>query len=74
MERIAIAIQDGGVGAGAQRGGGWRRRSGRAAWWRGPRANLIFVLPPNVYVGPPPGREDFLVSDFHPGPIPGNLA
>ena len=53
MERIAIAIQDGGVGAGAQHGGGWRRRSGRAAWWRGPRANLIFVLPPNVYVGPP---------------------
>src|SRR5262249_10300704 len=34
---------------------GWRRRGRRAAWWRGPRANLIFVLPPNVYVGPPVG-------------------
>src|SRR5262249_9542486 len=42
MERIAIAIQDGGTGAGAQHGGA-------------PRANLIFVLPPNVYVGPPVG-------------------
>ena len=62
MERIAIPMQDGGAGAGAQHGGA------------GPEANLIFVLPPNVYVGPPPGREDFLVSDFHPGPIPGNLA
>ena len=60
MERIAIAIQDGGAGAGA-------------ASWRGPRANLIFVLPPNVYVGPPPGRGDFLVSNFDPGAIPGNL-
>ena len=37
------------------RNAGWRLRSGRAAWWRGPRANLIFVLPPNVYVGPPVG-------------------
>jgi hypothetical protein len=41
MGRIAIAIQDGGAGAGG------------AAWWRGPRANLI--LPSNVYVGPPVG-------------------
>src|SRR5262249_46174913 len=37
------------------RNAGWRLRRGRAAWWRGPRANLIFVLPPNVYVGPPVG-------------------
>ena len=43
MERIAIAIQDGGAGAGAQHGGAGRE------------ANLIFVLPPSVYVGPPVG-------------------
>ena len=43
MERIAIAIQDGGAGAGAQHGGAGRE------------ANLIFVLPPNVCVGPPVG-------------------
>jgi hypothetical protein len=55
-----IAMQDGGTGAGAQHGGAGRE------------ANLIFVLPPNIYVGPP-GRGDFLVSNFHPGPIPGNL-
>ena len=61
MERIAIAMQDGGAGAGAQHGGAGRE------------ANLIFVLPPNVYVGPP-GRGDFLVSNFHPGLIPKNLA
>ena len=42
-------------GAHRDRNPGWRRRSGRAAWWRGPRANLIFVLPPNVHVGPPVG-------------------
>ena len=41
MERIAIAMQDGGAGAGAQHGGAGRE------------ANLIFVLPPNVYVAPP---------------------
>ena len=35
-----IAMQDGGTGAGAQHGGAGRE------------ANLIFVLPPNVYVGP----------------------
>src|SRR5262245_34190424 len=38
-----IAMQDGGTGAGAQHGGAGRE------------ANLIFVLPPNVYVGPPVG-------------------
>ena len=41
MERIAIAMQDGGTGAGAQHGGAGRE------------ANLIFVLPPNIYAGPP---------------------
>ena len=39
-ERIAIAMQDGGAGAGAQHGGAGRE------------ANLIFVLTPNVYVAP----------------------
>jgi len=55
MERIAIAMQDGGSGAGA-----------RAA------SQPHFVLPPNLY-NEPPGRGDFLVSNFHPGLIPGNL-
>src|SRR5262245_19715972 len=43
MERIAIA--------------GWRRRAGarHEAAARAREANLIFVLPPNVYVGPPVG-------------------
>src|SRR5215468_59765 len=36
-------MQDGGTGAGAQHGGAGRE------------ANLIFVLPSNVYVGPPVG-------------------
>src|SRR5262245_27967897 len=36
-------MQDGGTGAGAQHGGAGRE------------ANLIFVLPPNVYVGPRQG-------------------
>ena len=40
MEHIAIAMQDGGTGAGAQHGGTSRE------------ANLIFVLPANVYVAP----------------------
>ena len=48
---------------------GWRRRSGRAAWWRGPRANLIFVLPPNVYVGPPVGGT-FWFQIFIQAPSP----
>ena len=43
MERIAIAMQDGGAWAGAQHGSAGRE------------ANLIFVLPPSVYVGPPVG-------------------
>src|SRR4029453_15409556 len=38
-----------------------------------PRGQPHFVLPPNLYNGPP-GRGDFLVSNFHPGVIPGNSA
>src|SRR5262245_65760846 len=45
MERIAIAMQDGGTGAGAQHGGAGRE------------ANLIFVLRPNLY-NRTPGRGD----------------
>jgi len=45
---------------------GMRRR-------REPRGQPHFVLPPNLYMGPP-GRGDFSVSNFHPGLIPGNLA
>jgi hypothetical protein len=50
----------------------WRHRTGAQHGGAGRDANLIFVLPPNVYVGPP-GRGDFLVSNFHPGPIPGKF-
>src|SRR6516225_11409543 len=57
MERIAIAIQDGGAGAGAQHGGAGRE------------ANLIFVLPPNVYVGPPVGGT-FWFQIFIQAPSP----
>src|SRR5262249_5457851 len=56
-------------GAHRDRNPGWRRRSGRAAWWRGPRANLIFVLPPNVYVGPPVGGT-FWFQIFLQAPSP----
>jgi hypothetical protein len=61
MQRIAIAMQDGGAG----RVRGMRRRYE-------PRGQPHFVLPPNLYNWPP-GRGDFLVSNFHPGLIPGNL-
>src|SRR5262249_20549574 len=37
-----------------------------------PRGQPHFVLPPNLYNGFP--RGDFLVSNFHPGLIAGNLA
>ena len=57
MERIAIAMQDGGAGAGAQHGGALRE------------ANLIFVLPPNVYVGPPVGGT-FWFQIFIQAPSP----
>ena len=52
MERIAIAMQDGGTGAGAQHGGA------------GPRGQPHFVLPPNVYVGPPPVGGTFWFQIF----------
>src|SRR5262249_3659772 len=54
MERIAIAMQDGGAGAGARHEAAVR--AARLACAEGP------------------GRGDFSVSNFHPGPIPGNLA
>ena len=57
MERIAIAMQDGGAGAGAQHGGAGRE------------ANLIFVLPPSVYVGPPVGGT-FWFQIFIQAPSP----
>ena len=62
MERIAIAMQDGGTGAGAQHGGA------------GPEANLILSCHRTSMWAPPPGRGNFLVSNFHPGLIPGSLA
>src|SRR6516225_12336479 len=37
---------------------------------REPRANLILSC---YLYNEPPGRGDFLVSNFHPGAIPGNL-
>jgi hypothetical protein len=60
MERIAIAMQDGGAGAGAQHGGTSRE------------ANLILSCRRTSIWAP--GRGDFLVSNFHPGLIPGDLA
>src|SRR5262245_60609474 len=61
-ERIVIAMQDGGAGAGA--------RHEAAALSRA--ANLILSCRRTSIMGPP-GREDFSVSNFHPGLIPGNL-
>src|SRR5262249_13615012 len=61
MERIAIAIQDGGAGAGAR-----HEAAARAA------RPTSFCLATERLCGPP-GRGDFLVSDFHSGLIPGNL-
>src|SRR5262245_55117680 len=57
MERIAIA--------------GWRRRAGarHEAAARAREANLIFVLPPNVYVGPPVGGT-FWFQIFIQAPSP----
>jgi hypothetical protein len=57
MEHIAIAMQDGGTGAGAQHGGTSRE------------ANLIFVLPANVYVAPPVGGT-FWFQIFIQAPSP----
>jgi hypothetical protein len=56
MERIAIAMQDAGTGAGAQHGDAGRE------------ANLIFVLPPNVYVGPRGGTFWFQIFIQAPSP------
>jgi hypothetical protein len=50
-----IAMQDGGTGAGVQHGGAGRE------------ANLIFVVPPNVYVGPS-GRGTFCFQIFIQAP------
>ena len=61
MERIAIAMQDGGAGAGAR-----HEAAARAA------RPTSFCLTAEPLYGPP-GRGDFLVSNFHPGLIPGNL-
>ena len=58
MERIAIAMQDGGDGAGAR----------HEAAARATRPTSFCLA---AYMGPPGG--DFLVSNFHPGAIPGNL-
>src|SRR5262245_9540257 len=55
--RRRIAMQDGGVGAGAQHGGAGRE------------TNLIFVLPPSVYVGPPVGGT-FWFQIFIQAPSP----
>src|SRR5262249_7894387 len=51
--RNVIASRDGGTGTGAQHGGAGGDR--RVPLGAGREANLIFVLPPNVYVGPPVG-------------------
>jgi len=40
---------------------------------RAPRPTS-FCLATERLCGPPPGRGDFLVSNFHPGLIPGSLA
>ena len=61
MERIAMAMQDGGAGAGAR-----HEAAARAA------RSTSFCLAAEPLYGPP-GRGDFLVSNFHPGAIPGNL-
>ena len=42
----------------------WRHRSGREHGGAGREANLIFVLPPNVYVGPPPRYGIFWFQIF----------
>src|SRR5215475_10511637 len=44
-------------------------RGGRAAWRRGPRGQPHFVLPPNLYNGPP-GRGTFWFQIFIQAPSP----
>ena len=62
MERIVIPVQDGGAGAGARHEAAARARE----------ANLILSCR-RTSIWAPPGRGDFLISNFHPGAIPGNL-
>src|SRR5262249_6374784 len=62
MERMGSGMQDGGAGAGAR-----HEAAARAA------RPTSFCLAAEPLSGPP-GRGDFLVSNFHPGLIPGNLA
>ena len=57
MERIAIAMQDGGAGRGARHEGAARA------------ARPHFVLPPNLYVGPPVGGT-FWFQIFIQAPSP----
>jgi len=63
MERIAIAMQDGGAGAGAR-----HEAAARAA-----RPTSFLSCRRTSIMGPTVGG-DFLVSNFHPDVIPGNLA
>jgi hypothetical protein len=57
--RTVIAMQDGGTGAGAQHGGAGR----------GP-TSFLSCHRTSMWA---PREGDFLVSNFHPGAIPGNL-
>jgi len=63
MERIVTAMQNGGAGAGARHEAAARARE----------ANLILSCR-RTSIWAPPGRGDFLISNFHPGLIPGNSA
>jgi hypothetical protein len=51
----------------------WRHRTGAQHGGAGRDANLIFVLPPNVYVGPPVGGT-FWFQIFIQAPFLENLA
>src|SRR5262249_60427383 len=64
MEHIAIAMQDGGAGAGAR-----HEAAARAA-----RPTSFCLAAEPLYGTPGAGGGGFLVSNFHPGLIPGNLA
>ena len=58
MERIAIA------------NAGWRHRSGRAAWRRGPRGQPHFVLPPTSIWDPRGGGGTFWFQILIQAPSP----
>jgi len=66
MERIAIAMQ-----AQCRMEAPGRVRGMRAAARAARLTSFCLAAEP---LWGPPGRGDFLVSNFHPGPIPGNLA